>query len=85
MLSGRPRPVEVEIPPDVLQNAAEVTLFEPSAAASAGGRDPDLIDRAAQVLGKAKSPIIFAGGGVIGSEAWDELRSWPRRWRRRSS
>ncbi len=36
--------------------------------------DPGLIDRAAQVLGQAKSPIIFAGGGIIGSEAWAELQ-----------
>ena len=32
MLAGRPRPVEVEIPPDVLQNAGEMTLFETAAA-----------------------------------------------------
>jgi acetolactate synthase-1/2/3 large subunit len=72
MLSGRPRPVEVEVPPDVLQNAADVTLFEPTPP-ERPAPDLDLIDRAAQVLGKAKQPIIFAGGGIIGSQAWDEL------------
>src|SRR5262245_53021251 len=47
MLSGRPRPVEIEVPPDVLQNAAEVSLFEASAT-ERPAPDPDLIDRAAQ-------------------------------------
>ena len=50
-----------------------MTLFEP-APPERPAPDLDLIDRAAQVLGKAKQPIIFAGGGVIGSQAWDELQ-----------
>src|SRR4029077_15745495 len=58
--------------PGVRERAGAVTLFEP-APPQRPAPDLDLIDRAAQVLGKAKKPIIFAGGGIIGSEAWDGL------------
>jgi acetolactate synthase I/II/III large subunit len=71
--SGRPRPVEIEIPPDVFQKQANVTLLEPYQPDRVQP-DLDLIERAARVLGEAKSPLIFAGGGVLGSGAWDELR-----------
>jgi len=70
--SGRPRPVEIEIPPDVLQKKADVTLLEPY---QPDRLQPDLdqLEDAARRLGQAKSPLIFAGGGVLGSGAWAEL------------
>jgi len=71
--TGRPRPVEIEVPPDVFEAKAEVTLLDP-ATDERSGPDPDLIDRAAQLLGKAKSPVIFSGGGVIAGGAWTELQ-----------
>jgi len=71
--TGRPRPVEIEVPPDVLAAVDEVQLFEAALLDRPAG-DPDLIDKAAQALGRATSPLIFAGGGVIRAEAWDELR-----------
>ncbi|HEU5317885.1 MAG TPA: thiamine pyrophosphate-dependent enzyme [Chloroflexota bacterium] len=71
--SGRPRPVEIEIPPDVLQHKADVTLRQPYEPDKAAG-DPALLERAAQLLGKAVRPLIVAGGGVPSAEAWDELR-----------
>jgi acetolactate synthase I/II/III large subunit len=71
--SGRPRPVEIEVPPDVLLGSGVVSFpsSAPERARFAG--DPDLIDRAARFLGESKSPIIFAGGGVQRSGAGDEL------------
>lgn len=71
--SGRPRPVEIEIPPDVLQKKANVTLLEPYQPDRVRP-DLDLIERAARALGQAKSPVIFSGGGVLVSGAWEELR-----------
>ncbi|HLH73034.1 MAG TPA: thiamine pyrophosphate-dependent enzyme, partial [Chloroflexota bacterium] len=71
--TGRPRPVELEIPPDILQMKAEVALLAPASVERAAG-DPDLIERAAQALGQARQPVIFTGGGVLGSGAWEELR-----------
>ncbi len=70
---GRPRPVEIEVPPDVLQATGDVHLREPALVAPAAG-DPDLIERAAEALGRARRPLIWAGGGVLRAGAWDELR-----------
>ncbi|HEX2037681.1 MAG TPA: thiamine pyrophosphate-binding protein, partial [Chloroflexota bacterium] len=71
--SGRPRPVEIEIPPDVLQRRAEVELRQPLAPEKQGG-DPAALERAAETLGRAARPLILAGGGVHAAEAWEELR-----------
>jgi acetolactate synthase I/II/III large subunit len=70
--SGRPRPVEIEVPPDVLQMTTDVTLLDPVAVASAAP-DHDLIEQAAKALGGAKRPLIYAGGGVMLSGAWEAL------------
>lgn len=71
--TGRPRPVVLEIPPDVLQSSAEVELLEP-VPTSRQVADPEQLERAAVALGRSRSPLIFAGGGVLSSGAWDELR-----------
>ncbi len=75
--TGRPRPVEIEVPPDVLELVADVTLLEPEdwdrSVDSPG--DPDLLRQAAEVLGKAERPVIWSGGGVLSSGAWEELRA----------
>ncbi len=71
--TGRPRPVEIEVPPDVLQATGEVTLIEPGFYERPAG-DLDLVEKAAEALGKAKSPLIFSGGGIISGGAWEELQ-----------
>jgi acetolactate synthase-1/2/3 large subunit len=71
--TGRPRPVEIEVPPDILEAKSEVTLVDPVSHDRPAG-DPDLIEKAAQVLGRAQRPLIFAGGGVLSSGAWGELQ-----------
>lgn len=71
--TGRPRPVEIEVPPDVLMAQAEVTLFEQELFERPAG-DPDLLEQAARALGQAERPIIFVGGGILRSGAWDELQ-----------
>ena len=71
--TGRPRPVEIEMPPEALLEAEETELLEPSPvmrpAADAGD-----IDRAAETLLSARRPVIYAGGGVHLSGANEELR-----------
>ena len=64
---GRPRPVGLEIPPDVLALATEVALPAPAAPPSPTepDPDPDQIDHAAQLLAAAKKPLIFVGGGAV--------------------
>lgn len=70
--SGHCRPVAIEIPPDALQAAAEVAPADRVEEARPAG-DPELIERAASALGRAERPIVFAGGGVLCSGAWEPL------------
>lgn len=70
--TGRPRPVELEIPPDTLAAAASVDLVEPEDYPRQAP-DPADIDRAARLLAEAQKPAIIAGGGTVISEASAEL------------
>jgi len=72
--TGRTRPVEIEIPPDVLQAQADVAPADVVGAPQRPNGDPDLLEAAAKALGEAKSPIIFVGGGVISAGASESLR-----------
>ena len=72
--SGRIRPVEIEVPPDTLFAHDDITLLPGVERPAPFAGDPDKIEQAAKLLGEAKHPIIFSGGGVIGGAAWDELR-----------
>lgn len=75
--TGRPRPVGIEVPADMLQRTEAVTLLDPDrgeyGTESAG--DPDLLRQAAELLRSAERPLIYSGGGVLLSGAWDELRA----------
>jgi acetolactate synthase I/II/III large subunit len=75
MLDGRRGPVLVNLPQDL---QAEFGEYEPTTTGSrrASGRiapDPSLIASAAELLADAERPVILAGGGVIASEATDQL------------
>ena len=71
--SGRPRPVEIEVPMDVLMTPADVEFFEPGMPSTIQG-DPDQLEKAAHALGNSERPLIFVGGGIITSEATAELQ-----------
>lgn len=73
MWEGRVRPVEIEVPPDTLVATGDVALLPGLGQPERSAGDPDLIERAAKLLGSAKSPVIWAGGGVIGAHASAEL------------
>jgi len=70
MLSGRPRPVHLEMSPDIMGKLAEMTLLDPAEIETSTG-DPDKLEAAAKALGGAKKPVIFVGGGVM--DATEEL------------
>jgi len=70
--TGRPRPVELEIPPDVLEEEGEVALLPPADDARAAASDRD-IERAVAMLLAAQRPVIYAGGGAILSGAHEPL------------
>lgn len=62
--SGRPRPVALEMPPDVLQATAEDISYFDAAPFAAGSIDTAKTRQAAALLADAKFPVIYAGGGV---------------------
>lgn len=72
---GRVRPVEIEIPPDTLFAEATVQLLEPAPGRMRPEGDPEKLEKAAKLLGNAERPLIYSGGGVLGSEAWGELQA----------
>ena len=70
--TGRPRPVELEVPFDLLQSSAAVELLDPLSV-PVSQPDASKIKTAAQLLASAKRPLIWAGGGVITGDSSAEL------------
>jgi len=75
--TGRPGPVLVDIPKDILQ--AEMAWWYPEEVDLPGYRpvtkgNPKQIREAAKLILSAARPVIYAGGGIIRSGGSDELR-----------
>ncbi|MDQ7859727.1 MAG: thiamine pyrophosphate-binding protein [Armatimonadota bacterium] len=70
--TGRPRPVEIEIPPDTMEEEGDAVLLDPAPAARPAA-DPAAVDAAAALLAGAARPVIYAGGGVHASGAHEAL------------
>ncbi|MFB9835626.1 acetolactate synthase large subunit [Actinoallomurus acaciae] len=76
--TGRPGPVLVDIPKDVLQNEVDFVWPQPM---QLPGYRPAIrphakqIREAARLLTSAKRPVLYVGGGVIKARAADELRA----------
>ena len=71
--NGRPRPVEIEMPPETMVESEEVQLLEAATLERVNPKD-EAISEAVKLILSAKNPIIYAGTGVIRSEAEDELK-----------
>ncbi len=75
MLSGRPGPVNVDVPYNVFQEADDVEL--PPAAPPFGtqrsGASPGQVAAALEMILQSKRPVFFVGHGVTLSEASAEL------------
>jgi len=78
---GRPGPVHIDLPVDILFKRYEVGDFEnfiPPPNRYRALRNPvgdlDSIRRAAKMLVDAENPLIHAGGGVLWSGAYEELK-----------
>ena len=74
--TGRPGPVLIDLPKNVQAGIAEVEFTDKiDARGYKPVIEPDLakISEAADLLARAEKPIILAGGGVIISQASDEL------------
>ena len=76
--TGRPGPVLVDVPKDVL--AGEMIEFQwPDQVdlpgySPPGDPDPSQVAAAARLINAAQRPVILAGHGVLIARAWDELR-----------
>lgn len=71
--SGRPGPVLIDVPKDIQQAKYE---YEPKAPVVPGGRicaKEIRISPAADCINKAERPFIYFGGGMITSEAQEEM------------
>ena len=62
--SGRPRPVALEIPPDVLKLRTEVPKTPLPLQSYAPPLDAGAIEAAGQLLGRSKRPLICVGSGA---------------------
>jgi acetolactate synthase-1/2/3 large subunit len=79
MLTGRPGPVNIDVPYDLWMEKAEVEIPEPREWAhnieTRIPGNPETVRKALDLLASVEKPLILAGGGVILSEGWDELRT----------
>jgi acetolactate synthase-1/2/3 large subunit len=64
--TGRPRPVHVEVPADVLAQPCE-GLVEHVSGDPPPATDRQAVRRAAEVLASAARPLVLAGGGAVGA------------------
>ena len=77
--SGRPGPVLVDLPKDVMQAETE----DEESPCDAGlpveaPLDQEVIARAVEMIASARMPLIFSGGGVVSGNASEELRELAR-------
>jgi thiamine pyrophosphate-dependent acetolactate synthase large subunit-like protein len=72
--NGRPRPVLVELPTDVLQAEVPDGWTYTPAPRLRTAPDPADVARAAAALVAAERPVIYAGQGVHYAQAWPQLR-----------
>jgi acetolactate synthase I/II/III large subunit len=70
--SGRPRPVHLEFPPDVLEEEGDATLLPPAETDRVAAPEA-LVVRAAEMLLAAQRPVIYAGGGAVTADAHEAL------------
>lgn len=78
--SGRPRPVHLDIPYDILagKTEKEIVCAEPChyRPLSNPSGDPGLVEQALTALLNAEKPLIIAGGGIVSAKAEKELHEF---------
>jgi acetolactate synthase-1/2/3 large subunit len=81
MLSGRPGPVNVDVPFNVFQEEDDVEVPPPAPPLNAqrGGASPEQVSRALDLILAARRPVLFIGHGVTLSEAGRELTEFAKK------
>jgi len=77
--SGRPGPVLIDITKDVTAHTIEFSPISIEIQKDTPKINEDEIDKIVQVIKKAKRPFIFAGGGIVSSEASKELSDFAQK------
>lgn len=76
-MTGRRGPVLIDIPKDVTANLADYDYKEPAVIERVTETIDDVsINDCVELINGSEKPFIFVGGGVIASEASDELREF---------
>jgi acetolactate synthase-1/2/3 large subunit len=76
-VTGRPGPVHVDLPKDILVKETELIWPEKVTMRSYNPNydgHPGQIKRAARAMVRARKPVLYVGGGVISADAHAELR-----------
>src|ERR1700685_3069527 len=81
MLSGRPGPVNIDVPFNVFQEEDDVEMPPPAPQFNTqrSGASPDDIARAVDMVLAAQRPVLFIGHGVTLSEASRELTEFAKK------
>lgn len=76
--AGRPGPVFLELPWDVLSNGADEALADAQTRYRTEARcpgDPAMVAAALEVLASAERPVVLAGSSIWWDGAWEALRA----------
>lgn len=75
--TGRPGPVLVDIPKDVTATKTDYVFVEPKEVAPlCQGITEEALEKAVNLIKKAKKPYIFVGGGAVISQTQEELATF---------
>lgn len=77
--TGRPGPVLIDIPKDIQTDQTEYKAAKPEQKQTAYTNGKSSFSKALELIEKAKKPFIYAGGGVIASNATNELVEFAER------
>ncbi|HEU5159057.1 MAG TPA: thiamine pyrophosphate-dependent enzyme [Streptosporangiaceae bacterium] len=77
--SGRPGPVVLGLPEDMLSDVVDVPDADPIPVAEGAVGEEDL-DRLARLLAAARRPLVLLGGNRWTEEAARDVREWAERW-----
>ncbi|MES2188349.1 MAG: thiamine pyrophosphate-binding protein [Pseudomonadota bacterium] len=78
-VSGRPGPVVVSLPEDMLTEASTVAAFRSTPLAPVVPH-PDTLQQVAAILGRAQRPLVIVGGSGWTEAASSTLASFARAW-----
>ncbi len=76
MEEGRPGPIHIDLPMDVQCASTSKQIRNPKKRQPKGRTrgDPEQIKKAIKIIQKAERPVLWLGGGVVASKAYEEVK-----------